>query len=112
VAGRENARFDQSVDSVLTRTQGDTMFVGVLYGNREREVLLVRAHFTFRDGTTQEYVYPAEAWSTNSRQYGRECARESAFVNKALVHIALDPEHRLLDVDRKNNSWGAKRVVP
>jgi hypothetical protein len=97
---------------VLTRTQGDAMFVGVLYGNREREVLPVRAHFKFRDGTTQEYVYPAEAWSTNSRQYGRECARESAFVNKALVHIALDPEHRLLDVDRKNNSWGAKRVVP
>jgi hypothetical protein len=79
-----------------------------LYGNRERGVLPVRARFTFRDGTTQDYVYPAEVWSTNSRQY----VREYAFVNKALVHIELDPEQRLLDVDRTNNSWGVKRVVP
>jgi len=104
----ENARFDQSVDSVVTRTKGDTMFVGVLYGNRERGVLPVRALFTFSDGTTREFVYPAEVWSTNSRQY----VREYAFVQKQLVHIELDPDQRLLDVDRKNNSWGAKRVMP
>ena len=104
----ENARFDQSVDSVVTRTKGDTTFVEVLYGNRERGVLPVRARFTFNDGTTQEYVYPAEVWSTNSRRY----VRDYAFVNKQLVHIELDPEQRLLDVDRKNNSWGTKRIAP
>lgn len=104
----ENARFDQSVDSVVTRTKGDTTFVEVLYGNRERGVLPVRARFTFNDGTTQEYVYPAEVWSTNSRRY----VRDYVFVNKQLVHIALDPEQRLLDVDRENNSWGTKRIAP
>ena len=105
----ENARFDQSVDSVITRTKGDTMFVGVLYGNRERGVLPVRARFTFSDSTTQEYVYPAEVWSTNSRRY----RREYAFTKKQLVRIELDPEQRLLDVDRTNNRWGAPRsIVP
>ncbi len=104
----ENARFDQSVDSVVTSSNGDTTFVGVTYGNLERGVLPVRARFTFSDGTTQEYVYPAEVWSTNTRQY----ARAYVFVNKQLVHIELDPEHRLLDVDRTNNSWGTKRVTP
>jgi hypothetical protein len=98
----ENARFDQSVDSVVTRTKGDTTFVGVLYGNRERGVLPIRARFTFNDGTTQEYIYPAEVWSTNSRQY----VREYAFVKKRPVQIELDPEHRLIDIDRKNNTWG------
>ena len=104
----ENARFDQSVDRGVTQTKGDTMFVGVLYGNRERGVLPVRARFTFRDGTAQDYVYPAEVWSTNSRQY----VREYAFVKKEVVRIELDPDQRLLDVDRTNNSWGATRGLP
>jgi hypothetical protein len=80
----------------------------VRYGNRERGVLPVRARFTFSDGTTQDYEYPAEVWSTNSRNY----VREYAFTRKQLVHIELDPEQRLIDVDRTNNRWGAKRALP
>ncbi len=104
----ENARFDQSIDSVVTSKVGDTTVVAVLYGNRERGVLPIRAHFTFSDGTLRDYVYPAEVWSTNSRSY----AREYRFAGKELARIELDPEHRLLDIDRTNNSWGQKNVVP
>ncbi len=104
----ENARFDQSIDTVVVRTQGDTSKVAVLYGNRERGVLPIRARFTFSDGTTQDYVYPAEVWSTNSRNY----VREYRFTGKTLVRVELDPEHRLLDIDRGNDSWGSGRVVP
>jgi len=104
----ENARFDQSIDSVVVQKSGDTTKVAVLYGNRERGVLPIRARFTFSDGSTRDYVYPAEVWSTNSRNY----VREYQFAGKQLVRIELDPELRLLDIDRTNNAWGAPRIVP
>jgi hypothetical protein len=81
----------------------------VMYGNRERGVLPIRAKFTFDDGTSQEYVYPAEVWSTNSRRY----VRSYRFVGKKVAKIELDPDGRLLDIDRANNSWGAAaRITP
>lgn len=104
----ENARYDQSVDSVVTQTKGDTTFVGVIYGNRERGVLPIRARFTFTDGTAQEFDYPAEVWSTNTRRY----VRTYAFVKKQVARIELDPDARLVDIDRKNNVWGTPPIRP
>jgi hypothetical protein len=104
----ENPHFDQAIDSVVTAQKGDTMMVGVLYANHARGVLPIRARFTFSDGSTQDYNYPAEVWSTNTTMY----AREYAFVRKKLTRIELDPEKRLVDVDRSNNSWPAQRVTP
>lgn len=104
----ENARFDQSVDSVIVQQSGDTTRMAVLFGNRERGVLPVRARVTFSDGTSQDLVYPAEVWSTNTRRY----ARQFTFVKKTPVFIELDPEHRLIDIDRKNNTWGTPPTRP
>ena len=102
----ENSRFDQSVDSVVTNHKGDTLQVAVLYGNRERGVLPIRAVFTFSDGSKEEFTYPAEVWSTNSRGY----IRSYKFVGKSLAKIEIDPEMRLLDVDRANNVWSDATV--
>ena len=96
-----NAHFDQAVDSVVTAQHGDSLLVGVLYANHARGVLPIRARFTFGDGSTQDFNYPAEVWSTNTTFY----SREYAFVGKRLAKIELDPEHRLLDIDRTNNVW-------
>ena len=104
----ENSRFDQSIDSVIVRKDGDTTRVAVLFGNRERGVLPVRARFSFADGSSEEFIYPAEVWSTDSRHY----TRQYAFPNKTLVRIELDPEQRLLDIDRTNNSWGTPLIRP
>lgn len=104
----ENARYDQSIDSVRVRAKGDSTLVRVRFGNLERGVLPIRARFTFDDGTAQEFVYPAEVWSTNTRQYWREYA----FAKKRLVRVELDPAQRLLDIDRTNNRWEAARVAP
>jgi hypothetical protein len=104
----ENARYDQSIDSVRVRAKGDSTVVRVRFGNLERGVLPIRARFTFDDGTAQEFVYPAEVWSTNTRQYWREYA----FAKKRLVRVELDPAQRLLDIDRTNNRWEAARVAP
>ncbi len=99
----ENARFDQAIDSVAMRPMGDSTQVMVVYGNRDRGVLPIRARFTFDDGSTQEMRYPAEVWSTNSVKY----PRVYTFVGKKLVSIDLDPDHLLIDIDRSNNGWKA-----
>ncbi|HKP73982.1 MAG TPA: M1 family metallopeptidase [Longimicrobiaceae bacterium] len=97
----ENARFDQAVDSVQTARNGSTQHVDVAFGNRERGVLPIRARFTFSDGSTQEFHYPAEVWATNQRRY----VRSYDFAGKTLTRIELDPEKRLVDVNRGNNVW-------
>jgi hypothetical protein len=100
----EDARFDQAVDTVATQMRGSNQQVAVVYGNRARGVLPIRARFTFSDGTTQEYAYPAEVWSTNSEHY----VRYYEFPGKRIARVDLDPDHRLVDVDRTNNTWTSR----
>ena len=71
------------------------------YGNRERGVLPIRVRFTFTDGTVENYTYPAEVWSTNSVFY----VRQYSFPGKKLAKVELDPERRLLDINRADNIW-------
>ena len=97
----ENPHFDQAIDTVATSNEGSTENVMVVYGNRARGVLPIHARFTFSDGSTANYDYPAEVWSTNTTHY----ARTYSFPGKSLTRIELDPDHRLLDVDRANNVW-------
>ncbi len=99
----ENARYDQAVDAVQARMNGTAQDVTVMYGNKGRGVLPIRARFTFSDGSSEEVRYPAEVWSTNSVRY----LRRYSFVGKTLVEVTLDPEQRLVDHDRSNNSWSA-----
>ncbi len=98
----ENSHFDQRVDSVKTATNSDgTTFVGVFYGNAERGVLPLLVRLTFSDGSFEEHAYPAEVWSTNSRQY----IRTYRFNGKSLSKVEIDPDVRLVDKNRKNNVW-------
>ncbi len=104
----EDPHFDQAIDSVAVQPAvqpaGDTSSVVVVYGNHARGVLPIRARFSFSDGTVQDFNYPAEVWSTNTSQY----PRQYSFAGKTLTRIDLDPDHRLLDVDRSNNVWIAR----
>jgi hypothetical protein len=99
----ENDHFDQAIDTVAVQMQGSTQQVAVAYGNRARGVLPIRARFTFSDGSTQEYDYPAEVWAASPTHY----IRYYSFPGKKLAKIELDPENRLVDVDRSNNTWTA-----
>jgi hypothetical protein len=73
-----------------------------MYGNRARGVLPIHARFTFSDGSIENYDYPAEVWSTNPQHY----VRQYRFVGKKLTGIELDPEKRIVDLNRENNKWG------
>lgn len=97
----ENPHFDQAIDTVVTAQKGDSQMVAVVYANRARGVLPIRARFEFSDGTSQEFDYPAEVWSTNTRRY----LRQYVFTGKQLLRIQLDPDKRLLDIDRTNNGY-------
>jgi hypothetical protein len=100
---KENPHFDQAIDSVMTQQEGNVQNVVVAYGNRARGVLPIHARFTFNDGSTESYDYPAEVWSTNTTRY----LRQYSFRGKILSRVELDPNNRLIDVDRSNNVWGA-----
>ena len=100
----ENDRFDQTIDTVATHQAGDTLKVGVMYGNKMRGVMPILVRFTFSDGSTSDYEYPAEVWSTNTSHY----VRRYDFIGKTLAKIELDPDKRVVDVDRSNNTWTVK----
>lgn len=99
----ENDRFDEGVDSVVTQQVADSQRVIVMFGNHQRGVLPILAHFSFDDGSSEDFKYPAEVWSTNSVQY----RRGYTFVGKKLTAITLDPDQKLIDIDRSNNEWKA-----
>ncbi len=93
---KENERFDQAVEKVTVKDS----IVDVVYGNHQRGVLPIRVRFTFADSTTQDLDYPAEVWSTNTTSYQRRYK-----FGKTLTRVELDPDHRLIDIDRSNNVW-------
>jgi len=97
----ENPHYDIAIDSVIQKQVGDIDSVGVQFGNRARGVLPIRARFTFTDGTTEDFNYPAEVWSTDPLAYDRLYA----FKGKKVSKIEVDPDKRSVDTDRANNVW-------
>ncbi len=97
----ENPHFDVAVDSVRQKQVGDIDSVQVFYGNHARGVLPLHARFTFSDGSTENFDYPAEIWSTDEVNYDRLYG----FKGKKITKIELDPDKRSMDTDRSNNVW-------
>ena len=106
---KENPHFDQAIDTVVTsNAPNGSKVLTVVYGNRARGVLPIHARFTYSDGSVENYDYPAEVWSTNTMHY----MRRYPVTGKTLVRIELDPDKRLVDVDRSNNMWGSAAAGP
>ncbi len=97
----ENPHFDVAVDTVEQKQVGNIDSLAVLYVNHARGVLPLHVRFTFNDGSTQTFDYPAEIWSTNTTFY----EREYAFTGKKVTKIEIDPDKRSVDIDRTNNVW-------
>jgi Peptidase family M1 domain len=97
----ENPHFDVSIDTVAQKQVGDVDSVVVRYRNHARGVLPVRVRFSFSDGSTQDYDYPAEVWSTDEMIYDRVYD----FKGKKVTKIEIDPDKRSVDTDRANNVW-------
>jgi Peptidase family M1 domain len=104
----ENPHFDQAIDTVAQKQVGDVDSVAVLYANHARGVMPIHARFIFSDGSKQDFDYPAEVWSTNTNFY----IRRYAFSGKKVAKIELDPDKRVPDTDRANNSWPREATPP
>jgi len=100
----ENPHFDQAIDTLVQKSVGKVDSVVVVYANHARGVLPIHSRFTFSDGTTQNFDYPAEVWSTNTTYY----VRQYEFSGKTVTKAELDPDGRLPDEDRSNNVWPRK----
>ena len=98
----EPVRFDQGIEMVRIHNDGPTEHLVVQYSNQARGVLPLLVRFTFADGTTHDWVYPADVWQTNRHTYVQDYT-----VAKHVTRIELDPEHHLVDLDRSNNTWVA-----
>ena len=106
---KENPHFDQAIDTVVTtNAPNGSKVLTVVYANRARGVLPIHARFTYSDGSVENHDYPAEVWSTNTTRY----MRRYTITGKTLTRIELDPDKRLVDVDRSNNVWGAASGGP
>jgi len=97
----QNPHFDQAVDTVMHKQVGEIDSVLVAFSNHARGVMPIRARLSFSDGSTQDINYPAEVWSTNTQVY----VRIYAFTGKKLAKVEVDPEKRIIDTDRANNTW-------
>jgi hypothetical protein len=104
----ENPHFDQAIDTLVTKQFPGGDSVAVIFANHARGVMPIHARFIFTDGTSQNFTYPAEVWSTNTRFY----LRRYGFQGKKLARVELDPDKRLPDLDRTNNNWPREAIKP
>ncbi len=97
----QNEHFDVEIDTLVQKQVGDIDSVSVLYLNRALGVLPLHVRFTFTDGSTQNFDYPADIWSTNTTAY----VRKYGFAGKKMTKVEIDPDKRSVDIDRDNNVW-------
>ncbi len=99
----ENPHFDSGRRHRACRSRSATSTrCWSLYGNHARGVLPIHARFTFTDGSTQDFDYPAEVWSTNTtslrprvRVQGKEAHEDRARSRTSGSSTS----------DRTNNVW-------
>jgi hypothetical protein len=95
------ASFHMAVDGV-TYTDGDpAKGAKVTVSNRGPMVLPATLRITFADGKTTDIAIPAETWIQ---------ARDHSFAvdsTQPIKSAVVDPDHRLPDRDRANNTWTA-----
>ena len=99
----ETPDFNQGIDSVVQTASGGQTHLTVTYGNHARGVFPLLVRVTFADSTKQDFTYPADVWRANSTRY-----TVSYTFPKPVARIVVDPDHHLVDTDRKNNVWPAQ----
>ena len=92
-----NWKLDQSVLDVTYSGNAGKKFVQVRVANLEKMVMPVNIAVTFTDGTVYTQVLPVETWLINKIHVLRIASE------KKVKSVELDPEHKLPDVNRRNN---------
>jgi hypothetical protein len=63
-------------------------------------VMPIIVQFTYKDGSSERKVYPAQIWRYNDKEITKVFS-----TSKELSKITIDPDQETADVDTSNNSW-------
>ena len=67
-------------------------------------VMPIIAEYTYKDGTKERKVYPAQIWRYNDKEITKVVKSD-----KEIVNITIDPDLETADVDTSNNSFPTKQ---
>ena len=112
----------KSVKKYHTKTDGDSVHfiedktVGLGFGAKKEKdskyhyeitynkpgglVMPIIVQFSYKDGSSERKVYPAQIWRYNDKEVTKVFS-----TNKELSKITLDPYQETADVDTSNNNW-------
>ncbi len=63
-------------------------------------VMPIIAEFTYKDGSKERKIYPAQIWRYNDNEITKVINS-----NKEITNITIDPDLETADVDTSNNNW-------
>ena len=78
----------------------DKYFYEITYNKPGGLVMPIIAEFTYKDGTKEKVMYPAEIWRYNDNQVTKVFSS-----TKQVESIQIDPDLETADVDLSNNSF-------
>ena len=67
-------------------------------------VMPIIAEYTYKDGTKERKVYPAQIWRYNDKEITKVVKSD-----KEIINITIDPDLETADVDTSNNSFPTKQ---
>ncbi len=80
-------------------------FYRVILEQKQELVMPVVLKITYKNGTTEQRIYPAKIWRYNEKQVSKMIPSD-----KEIVKIELDPENLTADIDMTNNIWPKKEA--
>jgi len=75
-------------------------FYRVVFEQKGELVMPIVVKITYRDGTTEQKIYPAKVWRFNNAEVSKMIPS-----TKEIVKIEVDPKNLTADIDMTNNSW-------
>ena len=96
-----NWTHDLAVTSVTYVDDDPSKGAHIAVGNLGRLVLPATMRITFKDGSQRDMTIPVETWIQSATH------TFALDTTAAIVNVTIDPDGRLPDRDRANNSWSA-----
>ena len=72
----------------------------ITYNKPEGLVMPIIVYYTYKDGTKERKVYPAQIWRFNDKEITKVFSS-----SKEITKITIDPNQETADVNTSNNSW-------
>ncbi|MBC8043480.1 MAG: M1 family peptidase, partial [Rhizobacter sp.] len=92
-------QLDQGVDSVMQADSSGQTFARISISNQKELVMPVKMLLTLEDSTSFRRDLPVEVWLTS------QTFTTGVLLPKKLIRVEIDPEEKMPDSDRTNNTW-------